>query len=56
MQLRYSFRWYPTRGQEAALGRAFGCAPRCPQRRGAFPPPQRSCSASPTMMPSGPRR
>ncbi|MGW6479166.1 RNA-guided endonuclease InsQ/TnpB family protein [Streptomyces sp. NPDC055059] len=26
MQLRYSFRLYPTRGQQAALGRAFGCA------------------------------
>ncbi|MEV6703501.1 helix-turn-helix domain-containing protein, partial [Streptomyces sp. NPDC051453] len=25
MQLRYSFRLYPTRGQQAALGRAFGC-------------------------------
>ena len=26
MQLRYAFRLYPTRGQQAALGRAFGCA------------------------------
>ncbi|WP_189317948.1 RNA-guided endonuclease InsQ/TnpB family protein [Streptomyces brasiliensis] len=26
MQLRYSFRLYPTRGQQIALGRAFGCA------------------------------
>ncbi|MET7537718.1 RNA-guided endonuclease TnpB family protein [Streptomyces sp. NPDC005507] len=26
MQLRYSFRLYPSRGQQAALGRAFGCA------------------------------
>ncbi|GAA1267871.1 MULTISPECIES: RNA-guided endonuclease TnpB family protein [Streptomyces] len=26
MQLRYSFRLYPTRGEQAALGRAFGCA------------------------------
>ncbi|MEV6702502.1 helix-turn-helix domain-containing protein, partial [Streptomyces sp. NPDC051453] len=25
MQLRYSFRLYPSRGQQAALGRAFGC-------------------------------
>ncbi|MGW2566426.1 RNA-guided endonuclease InsQ/TnpB family protein [Streptomyces sp. NPDC001537] len=26
MQLRYAFRLYPTSGQQAALGRAFGCA------------------------------
>ncbi|MFG2428561.1 helix-turn-helix domain-containing protein, partial [Streptomyces sp. NPDC048590] len=25
MQLRYSFRVYPSAGQRAALGRAFGC-------------------------------
>jgi putative transposase len=26
MQLRYSYRLYPTPGQRAALARAFGCA------------------------------
>ncbi|WP_369696652.1 helix-turn-helix domain-containing protein [Nocardiopsis listeri] len=32
MQLRYSFRVYPTPGQRTALSRAFGCAGRVQRR------------------------
>ncbi|MFI0466122.1 helix-turn-helix domain-containing protein [Saccharopolyspora sp. 5N102] len=33
MRLRYSFRLYPTPGQQTALARAFGCARVVVQRR-----------------------